>query len=93
MNATDKLTLLASKCKCGVYVEINSHRDVYETAEQAIYQLESLGFETDSEVRQKMIESDTVVTVQFYPDTPVGFHHVFGADLDSALDAALKCVD
>ncbi|MGX5662190.1 hypothetical protein [Diaphorobacter nitroreducens] len=86
----DKLKLLLNRCKCGVHITVNDHRDVYQTAKQAIEDLESMGHTVDDEtVRAKMIETDTIVDLHFYPDTPVGFYKVLHYDLDSAMDIAL----
>ena len=41
---------------------------------------------------QKMIETDTIVNIQFYPKTPVGSYSVYHYDLDMALDLALECL-
>ena len=39
-----------------------------------------------------MIETDTIVVLQFYPDTPIGSYSIWHHDLDAALDAALSCL-
>lgn len=86
----DKLKLLLNRCKCGVHITVNDHRDVYQTAKQVIEDLESMDHTVDDEtVRAKMIEMDTIVDLHFYPDTPVGFYKVLHYDLDMALDIAL----
>jgi hypothetical protein len=86
----DKLTLLLNRCKCGVHLTVNDHRDVYQTAKQAIEDLESMGHTVDdADVRAKMVDLDTIVDLHFYPDTPVGFYKVLHYDLDMALDIAL----
>lgn len=87
----DKLKDLISLCKCGVYVTVNEHRDVYMTALQAIEEYEANGGSVATDVRDGMMEKDTIVTVQFYPDTPIGFYCVWHYDLDAALDEALAC--
>ena len=91
----DKLKTLLARCKCGVHLTINDHRDVYETAEQAIEKLEMFmpDLELDPQVRAKIIETDTLIDLHFYPDTPVGFYKVLHHDLDAALDEALLAVD
>ena len=92
----DKLKELLARCKCGVYVQVNVHRDVYETAAQwwetQDICSDSLS-DTPPEVRAEMIRLNTVVDVQFYPHTPVGFYRVAHYDLDAALDAALARFD
>lgn len=90
--STDKLQALLSRCKCSVSIEVNRHRDAYETAEQAMQEAEENGWlpDIEPEVRAKMVELNTVVELQFYPDTPIGFYVIWHYDLDAALDAALS---
>ena len=88
----DKLKELISRCECGVYVQVNAHRDVYQTVAQWFEDQASCGFPLGNippEVCAEMVRLDTMVEVQFYPDTPVGFYNVVHFDLDAALDAAL----
>lgn len=91
----DKLKDLMSRCKCGVYVTVNAHRDVYESVEVFLSDMSSQGdheaLEIDPEVKAKMIETNTVVQVQFYPNTPISFYVIRHYDLDAALDEALSC--
>lgn len=92
---TDKLKELMRRCKCGVYVSVNAHRDVYETAGIFLSEMSSRGdhegLEIDPAVKAKMIEMNTVVEVQFYPNTPISFYVLRHYDLDAALDEALSC--
>lgn len=88
--STDKLKRLMAGCKCGVYVTVNEHRDVYESAQDA---LNHMWADPDPDVLQRMIETNTIVSVQFYPDTPIGSYTIIHWDLDAALDAALDCLE
>lgn len=89
----DKLKKLLARCKCGVHLTINDHRDIYKPAAEALDDLAACGFDDIApEVRQKMIETDTIIDLHFYPDTPVGFYKVLHYDLDAALDEALACL-
>lgn len=91
----DKLKKLISECECGVYVTVNEHRDMYETAAQWLEKQDLLGdtlTDTTDEVRAKIVARGVVVDVQFYPTSPVGFHRVVHFDLDKALDQALACL-
>lgn len=94
---TDKLKELMRRCKCGVYVSVNSHRDVYESAEIFLSDMSTQGdhegLEIDPAVKAKMIETNTVVQVQFYPNTPISFYVIRHHDLDAALDLALACFE
>ena len=86
---TDKLKQLLSLCKCGVYISVNEHRDYYETVEEHLEDdLPGVKY-LDPEIRAKMIETDTIINVHFYPRTPIGFSVVYHYDLDAALDLAL----
>lgn len=67
--------------------------DVYESAKEALDSPQSHDWEISNEVRLKIIETDTLISLVFYPDTPIGFYHVLHYDIDAALDEALKCLD
>lgn len=89
----DKLKELLMKCECGVFIEVNQHRDYYQTAEQAILEdIERDGEKLDDDVKAKMIELNTIVMIQFYPHTPIGHYVVYHYDIDKALDLALECL-
>jgi len=91
----NKLEELLSKCKCGIFLSINEHRDYYMSVDERLKELsdfeDSLP-EIDVEVRQKMIDVDTIIEIHFYPDTPINFYRIFHWDLEKALDQALKCI-
>jgi hypothetical protein len=96
-SSVDKLKELMRRCKCGVYVTVNAHRDVYETAEMFLSETSTQGdhehIQIDPAVKAKMIETNTVIEVQFYPNTPISFYVLRHYDLDAALDQALACFD
>lgn len=91
----DKLKELLSLCKCGVYVTVNEHRDIYESAELFLSEMSSQGghedLQIDPAVKARMIETNTIVQVQFYPNTPISFYVIRHYDLEAALDEALSC--
>ena len=91
----DKLELLMSRCHCGVYLHVNEHRDSYESAKDYLNQLEcgECPPGIDASLRQEMIDKDTILDLQFYPDTPVGSYSVYGWDLDTMLDHALGIIN
>jgi len=92
-----KLYDLISKCKCGVYVHINPHRDTYKSVTEWIEDLFSMDLESEpeipSEIINKMIADNIIIKIQFYPDTPLGFYRVFHYDLECAINLALACLD
>jgi len=86
-----KLEELKTKCKCGVSVEINQHKNYYEKVEDNIFDDDKEDIPND--VLNKMIELDTIVRVQFYPNTPVGCYVIYHYDLEEALDEALNILN
>ena len=89
-----KLMQLLGRCKCGVYLTVNEHRDYYQSAELTLEEAEERECppEIAPDVRAQMIKSDTIVRLQFYPDTPIGSYEIWHHDIDAALDRALACV-
>ena len=83
-----KLQDLIKKAKCSVSITINSHRDFYETIEEHIESDDREDISKD--VWDKMIELDTCVRLQFYPDTPIGFYVIHHYDVEMAIDIALS---
>lgn len=86
----DKLLELINRCKCGVYVTVNAHRDFYQTVEQYMSDFEDEIQDIPSDVYVKMKELDTIIELQWYPNTPVGFYIIYHYDLEMALDEALS---
>ncbi len=92
----DKLKKLLERCKCGVYLSVNAHRDIYQKADECLKELyEEMPEppEISEGVRIKMIETDTIIELQFYPDGPTGFYTIWHYDLDKALIVALECLE
>ena len=89
----DKLKNLLSRCKCGVFITVNEHRGYYQSARDWFQEHDQYECppEVEPEVRATMIGTNTVIQIQFYPDTPVGSYSIYHYDLDAALDAALAC--
>lgn len=90
----DKLKEILRICKCGVFLVINEHRDYYQSVEEKLEELKCLECPPDipDNVRDEMIERDTVIDLQVYPDTPIGSYSVYHYDLDKAMDEILKAI-
>ena len=76
--------------KCGLYLTHNQHRDYYLTAAQGVND-DPAGAQLDwvsYEEREKAIATDEVWTLQWYPETPIGFYCIAASDLDVLLRAA-----
>ena len=92
---TDKLQRLIDRCKCSVNVEVNEHRNYYADAYEFLEKRGSVECppEIDTEVWQRMIETDTIICCQFYPDTPIGSYDVYHYDLGKCLDECHAILD
>jgi len=90
-----ELDELISKCKCGVYLSINEHRDSYHTIEQAIREINSINseIEINDELARRMIKENTIISLQFYPDTPIGSYTIYGTSVNEVLKEALIALE
>ena len=76
--------------KCGLYLEHNRHRDAYERIEVAVQEIDEDA--PDAWIspleRQVSLLTGELWSLQWYPETPVGFQRVVGASLEAVLLAA-----
>src|SRR4051794_15128640 len=60
---------LLDRCKCGVFLTVNEHRDYYQTAEKRLEEIRKWDEdginEIPADVKAKMIAMNTVVELQF----------------------------
>ena len=89
----DYLKLIAERCKASVSVTINKHRDYYQSVQDAINEEADWYGNIDEETFNKMIDTDTIVSIQFYPNTPIGFYTVHHYDLTEALKKAWEILE
>jgi hypothetical protein len=79
------------KHEASLHLTHNDHKSVYQTVAQSIEQGDH-GYVDDSwvsaEQKQKAIETNECWTLQWYPDTPIGFCILSAADLDVLIEAA-----
>ena len=83
-----ELLELINKCKGSVSIIINGHRDCYESVKDNINA--DLIEDIELDVLLKMQEMDTMVELQFYPKTPIGFYRIYHYDLSLAIKIALS---
>lgn len=86
-----RLPELLAKCRCAVSVCVNEHRSYYESAATYLNELDL--DDLDLVVKTQMIDRDTIVVVQAYPNTPVGFFRVVHWDLETAIAAVIAAID
>lgn len=91
MTTADKLKSLMERCKCGIYLFVNAHRDVETVEEHMRHQAASdpQGVASvNPTVLKRMSETSTIITLHFYPDNSLISYQVYHYDLDLALDEA-----
>lgn len=75
---------LIDSCKFGVFLSVNEHLDYYDDTVDVVEELD-----IDQGIKEIMIKTNTVVRLQFYPISPIGFYEVFHFDVDEAVKIAL----
>jgi len=93
----NKLKELLSKSKASVSITVNQHRDYYQSVEKHIEEQalidEELIHEIGKEVYEEMKNTNTIIEIQAYPDTPIGSYRLFHYDIDKAIDIMLSCIN
>lgn len=74
--------------KAGLSLEHNEHKNYYESAEQFIANSELAKDFESPEAMTRAIEADSIWVLQWYPETPVGFHRVAATTLYDVLRLA-----
>ena len=84
----EKFKELVKHCKCSVSITVNDHKDVYQTVQEYLDTENYPDIEQD--VLDEMIKRDTIVLLQAYPKTPIGFYRVYHYDIEKAVDLMLE---
>ena len=74
--------------KCGLFLTHNEHKNSYEKAEQWIVDHDDWCMWENEEAIQIAINTDEIWSLQWYPDTPVGFNAVAAPTLEDLLRLA-----
>lgn len=77
--------LALPKHKCGLYLTHNEHHDNYVTATKWL-QDQGENYSWRSELSKRIaIATDSIWVLQWYPDTPLGFHCIAAPTLEELL--------
>lgn len=87
----EKFKAIVAHCRYGVYLQVNAHRDCYQPIEERLEHLSTCAV-PEPAVQAEMIRTDTIVELQFYPRTPIGFEMVLHYDIDEALEQGLRII-
>ncbi len=95
MDNIDILNNCLALTKCGFYISVNEHKDVYETTEKYIEHLFTIYEEEDlnPKIKAKIIETNTLIRITAYSRTPVGNYTIFHYDLNRGLTEMLKLLE
>ena len=77
------------KHKCGLYLDHNPQEACYETVDEWIGREPDYDWETDA-AKKLAIATNSVWTLQWYPDTPIGFFNIASPTLEGLLKYANK---
>ena len=75
--------------KCGAYLTHNAYKDLYETIENAVSEVED-DMWVSPEEKQKALDTGEIWEMQWYPDTPVGFCKIVASTLEALLEHNAK---
>ena len=84
---TEDFIGLFPKHDCGLYLNHNAHKDVYESAEQWIADNDWCDWK-DEDAIARAIASDSIWTLQWYPTSPIGFCAVAAPTLKEVMAIA-----
>lgn len=87
----DKLKEILSICRCSFSIEVNRHKDFYQTIKEYLEDDEKYEDATE-DICKKIIDNDNIIEIWMHKDTPVGFYKIIHYDLDLAIEEALKCI-
>lgn len=70
---------------CGLTLQHNKHKDYYQSIIDYIDENGRFNWPSEAE-KQKAIDVDELWTIQWYPETPIGFNAAAAATLESLLE-------
>lgn len=91
-----KLQKLIDYCRGEISLSINSHKGEYLSVEDylnTLIELDIVDPLEDLVYSKEMIEKDTIIELQFYPDTSIGSYTIIHYDLEEAVDKALEILN
>jgi hypothetical protein len=84
----ESLLELFNFCKCSVSIEHNPHKDYHESVEE--YFIKNDNHHIEPAIFDKMVELNTIIVIQFYPDTAVGSYTIHHYDFKLAVAECMR---
>jgi hypothetical protein len=86
----EKLRSLLKGEHTSITINFNDHKGSYvKTAEAVIDGTYDYADWVSDDEKRKAVETDSVWTLQWYPETPIGFYCLAASSLDAVVRAAL----
>lgn len=85
-----RLRALLNSENSSIHLTFNDHKSNYVTVAEEIAHGDWHGDWISEEEKQKAIETDRAWTLQWYPDTPVGFYACSASTLEALLTHCLS---
>jgi len=92
MNKTPT-TVQWPKHEASLTLSHNNHKDYYQTIEEWEGEQQSHYGNNNwisEDERELAIKTDSLWVLHWYPNTPIGFYEVWGAGVETVLEASLK---
>lgn len=89
----DKIVKIKKLCKCSILLDIDPHKDYYQSTSQYFQDKPQLKELIDRDVYDEMCNRNTIINLHFYPRTPIGSYNLYHYDLDSILIQALRILE
>lgn len=74
--------------KGGLSLTHNDHKNGYQTVSECIKDYDLFDDFKDKESMERAIKEDSLWILQWYPETPIGFHRVAAPTLEECLELA-----
>jgi molybdopterin-guanine dinucleotide biosynthesis protein A len=99
MTTQDLLLKIIARCKASVTLTVNDHICSHQSVAEEIETYLSTGpdrlssFLEGQKTIEECIEKDTLLCLDFYPDTPGGFYTIYHWDLEAILKEACEILE
>ena len=86
MNTLEKLQAIIDHCKCDVMLNVRENTSCYQSIEDFFKTVCPDPDDEDKRVIKECLAAGIIYSIQAYPQTPIGFHVIYGPSLESVVD-------
>jgi hypothetical protein len=79
------MTIKLPEHKCALYLVHNEHKNLYQSLEEWLSETNDMYEWENEEARARAIATDECWTLQWYKETPIGFHAIAAPTLEELL--------